>query len=81
VTYTPNKSFDGIAQDFGRGIRSTLHKASKGSNMRAYVNYAVGEESLQNIYGSDSWRIKKLKELKRSYDPQDRFRWYAPIGR
>ncbi|KAF2705684.1 FAD-binding domain-containing protein [Pleomassaria siparia CBS 279.74] len=80
VTYAPNTSFDATAQNFGRSLRSTLYQTSNTSNLRAYVNYAVGEESLQNLYGSEPWRVTKLKGLKQTYDPQNRFRWYAPIG-
>ncbi|KAF2008888.1 FAD-binding domain-containing protein [Aaosphaeria arxii CBS 175.79] len=80
VTYAPDASLDAIAEDFGRNLRMTLHNASKAEKMHTYVNYAVGEESLENIYGYNSWRVHDLKKHKRAYDPQDRFRWYAPIG-
>ncbi|KAA8634855.1 hypothetical protein SMACR_09677 [Sordaria macrospora] len=44
-----------------------------------YVNYANGGESLESIYGYESWRLKKLRGLKAKYDPFNRFRFYNPI--
>jgi hypothetical protein len=79
VTYTPDSSLDPIAEQFGRDMRSILQNATGSSETWAYVNYAVGEEALESIYGYRSWRIDKLKKLKGSLDPSNRFRWYAPI--
>ncbi|KAL4900887.1 hypothetical protein BDW74DRAFT_187971 [Aspergillus multicolor] len=44
-----------------------------------YVNYAWGDESLESMYGYESWRLEKLRALKREYDPENRFRFYNPI--
>ena len=46
----------------------------------SYVNYADGVESLEAMYGYDAWRLAKLKQLKRDYDPENKFKWYAPIS-
>jgi Berberine and berberine like len=72
---------DKIAQDFGNDIRLTLYNASGSSELHAYVNYAVGDESLQSLYGYPSWRVQKLTDLKHAYDPENRFQWYAPVER
>ncbi|KAL4809572.1 hypothetical protein BDV18DRAFT_157323 [Aspergillus unguis] len=45
-----------------------------------YINYAVGEESVEAVYGEE-WRVDRLKELKERYDPLNRFRFYNPIIR
>jgi len=45
----------------------------------AYVNYAVGQEQLPEVYGRDSARLAKLKRLKGIYDPHNRFGFYVPI--
>jgi hypothetical protein len=79
VTYSPDASLDTIAQDFGRNIRSTLQSFTGSTELHAYVNYAVGEEPLESIYGYRGWRLAKLKTLKKQFDPQNAFRWYAPI--
>ncbi|KAI1470392.1 FAD-binding domain-containing protein [Daldinia caldariorum] len=46
-----------------------------------YVNYATGNkyESLESIYGYESWRLDRLRGLKKKYDPHNRFRFYVPI--
>lgn len=44
-----------------------------------YMNYAAGYESLEAMYGFDAWRLDRLRQLKRKYDPENRFAWYNPI--
>ncbi|KAJ8130682.1 hypothetical protein O1611_g2947 [Lasiodiplodia mahajangana] len=46
-----------------------------------YVNYASGAsyESVESIYGYDSWRLQKLRGLKAKYDPNNRFRFFVPL--
>ncbi|KAF2734945.1 FAD-binding domain-containing protein [Polyplosphaeria fusca] len=73
---TPNTALDDVAFKYGGKIRKILADGAKAHG--AYVNYANGDESLEEIYG-ESWRIEKLKNLKRSYDPENRFGFYAPI--
>ncbi|KAI9903504.1 hypothetical protein N3K66_000033 [Trichothecium roseum] len=45
----------------------------------SYVNYAYGDESVQEMYGRDEARLAKLRDLKRKWDPQNRFGFYNPI--
>lgn len=47
--------------------------------MHTYVNYAHGDENLQELYGYEAWRVARLKTLKRKYDPEGHFSFYAPI--
>lgn len=49
-----------------------------GRRPATYVNYAVGNEPLESIYGYDG-QLNKLKALKSKYDPLNKFRWYNPI--
>lgn len=44
-----------------------------------YINYAVGNEPLESIYGYDG-QLPKLRALKAKYDPQNKFRWYNPVA-
>ncbi|TVY17065.1 FAD-linked oxidoreductase azaG [Lachnellula arida] len=44
-----------------------------------YVNYALGSESLESIYGDEPWRLERLRSLKAKYDPDNRFRYYNPF--
>jgi hypothetical protein len=74
-----NPSLDTEAKAFGEELRQTLFKASGQSQMQSYVNYAFGDEGLEAWYGSESWRISKLRSLKAKYDPHGKFSFYAPI--
>ena len=44
-----------------------------------YLNYAFGDESLEELYGFEPWRLKKLRNVKQEYDPHGRFNFYGPI--
>ncbi|KAI9829259.1 MAG: hypothetical protein M1826_005723 [Phylliscum demangeonii] len=77
--YPTNSSLDAQAIAAGQEIRQTLLHGSGSSDLNAYVNYAHGDETLQELYGHDSWRVPKLQELKKHYDPHGRFNFYAPI--
>jgi hypothetical protein len=44
--------------------------------LQQYVNYG---NTLEALYGYESWRLEKLRHLKQKYDPDNLFRWYQPI--
>jgi hypothetical protein len=82
LIYPPhNSTLDAIASKAGHEMRHILHKAD--INMRegihAYVNYAHGDESLEEIYGFERWRLEKLRKLKREWVSQNKFGYYAGI--
>lgn len=77
LTYPANASLDQTAFDIGDSLREALMKDT--GKLVAYVNYARGDESLEAVYGYDSWRLDKLRTLKREYDPHGRFNFYVPI--
>ncbi|KAI8316760.1 FAD-linked oxidoreductase [Colletotrichum sp. SAR11_59] len=80
VVYKPNASLDALAQDYGERLRGHLLKASDDpERLRAYVNYAHGDESLESVYGWEEWRLEKLRALKKKWDPENRMRFYNPI--
>jgi hypothetical protein len=60
-------------------LRKILQRESGFDKLQAYVNYAQGDEKWQDLYGWEEWRQKKLKALKRKYDPTGDFSWYQPI--
>lgn len=74
-----NKTLDAKSIDFGENLRLALHRASGSAELHTYVNYAHGNETLQELYGYESWRLPKLKTLKNKYDPSGKFNFYAPI--
>jgi FAD/FMN-containing dehydrogenase len=63
---------------YGRQIRDALFAGSGLKRVSAYVNYAYGDETTEQIYG-EGWRLEKLRKLKREYDPFGRFNFYNPI--
>lgn len=80
ITYTPTDSTrDQQAKQLGDQLRQILYQASGLPDIRAYVNYAYGDETTQQLYGSDQWRQSRLQALKAKYDPQGKFSFYAPI--
>lgn len=80
ITYNSTSStIDCSAKSLGDQLRQILYKASGLPNIRAYVNYAYGDESSLQLYGAESWRQNKLKWLKNKYDPNGKFSFYAPI--
>lgn len=80
VQYQPNATIDPIAQDFGKTLRNYLLQGSDDpAHLRAYVNYANGDESPQEVYGWDEWRLEKLRKLKTQWDPENRMRYYVPF--
>lgn len=80
ITYAPaGSALDEQARELGDQLRQVLHEASGRPDVRAYVNYAYGDETPQQWYGSETWRQSRLQALKKKYDPEDRFSFYAPV--
>ena len=80
IIYQPNASLDASASEFGRLSRDILWAGSGRSKHQAYLNYAHGDETLEELYGHEPWRLQKLRRLKEEYDPEGRFNFYAPIS-
>ncbi len=80
VQHQPDAAVDPLAQEFGKKLRGYLLEASDDpTRLRAYVNYANGDESLEEVYGWEEWRLEKLRKLKARWDPENRMRYYVPI--
>lgn len=73
-----NATLDKYVSGFGRQIRAALLKGT-GLELRAYVNYANGDESQEAVFGYEPWRLQRLRNLKKEYDPLGRFNFYVPI--
>jgi len=63
----------GIKEAFNMGVDKAKLKR------HTYVNYAVGNEKLTELYGYEAWRLQKLKAAKAKYDKGNAFKFYAPI--
>ncbi|GKT48171.1 FAD-linked oxidoreductase chyH [Colletotrichum spaethianum] len=80
IMYKPNASIDAVAQEHGKRLRNHLLEASDDpKRLRAYVNYAHGNEPLEAMYGWEDWRLELLKITKAEWDPENRMRFYSPL--
>lgn len=70
---------DEIARQGGEELRSIAVGGREDGKLYAYVNYANGFETLEELYGHDAWRLEKLRNTKKVYDPDSRLNFYAPI--
>ncbi|KAL8639487.1 MAG: hypothetical protein Q9226_008865 [Calogaya cf. arnoldii] len=67
------------ANKYGRLARQLFVEGAHPLRFNAYSNYANGDETLEQLYGYEPWRLEKLKMLKRKWDPERRFRFFNPI--
>lgn len=67
------------AVEFGDQLRDIVLKGTGSDNLHSYVNYAAGNEGPRAWYGWEPWRLEKLQQVKRKYDPEGKFSYYAPI--
>ena len=73
-----DSSLDDQAVQAGQELREIALEGKPGP-LNAYVNYAHGDETEEDWYGHESWRIQRLTDLKKKYDPNNRLVYYAPI--
>jgi hypothetical protein len=77
-TSSPNQALTARALTAGLAIRQILiDEAKKSGGHHSYVNYSYGRETAEELYGK---HVARLKKLKRKWDGEDRFRFYAPVG-
>lgn len=69
------------AHAYAARIKDAFYKGvDKAKRKRhTYVNYAIGNEGLEELYGYEKWRLEKLKAAKRKWDAGNGFKFYAPI--
>lgn len=80
VSYAPaGDELDRQAAELGTQLRDILLQGSGRDDLHVYVNYAFGDETPQDWYGSEPWRQERLRSLKKKYDPKGKFSFYAPI--
>lgn len=65
------------ANALGRELRAAWAATSGYGALAVYVNYAVGDESLESIYGAR--KLPRLAKLKAQYDPRNVFKFYHAL--
>ncbi|KAG8530172.1 uncharacterized protein KY384_005655 [Bacidia gigantensis] len=79
LSYAPSPDNDAAAIKYAKQARQYWIEGENGRQFSAYTNYAYGDESLQSVYGYEPWRLQRLRELKKKWDPKGRFNFYNPI--
>lgn len=78
ITYPAgNETAELEVYELGNQIRKAMLRDT--GKLHAYVNYASGDESQEALYGYEEWRLRRLRRLKREYDPEGRFSFFEPI--
>ena len=78
--YPFNPAHDSLAYEIANKARDIWHAGDAPWRKRtAYLNYAAGDETVEQLYGHESWRLEKLRALKKKYDPKGKFGFYNPI--
>ncbi|KAF7573909.1 GlcD, FAD-FMN-containing dehydrogenase [Pyrenophora tritici-repentis] len=80
VYNSTGKAQDNGVKKLGTQLRDIIREGTGSKELHTYVNYAYGDEGPKAWYGHESWRQKKLQELKQRYDPTGKFSFYAPIA-
>ncbi|KAL8947958.1 MAG: hypothetical protein Q9222_005805 [Ikaeria aurantiellina] len=70
-----NKSLDAAANAFGSRFRELLQSTDGLRANSTYINFAHGDEPLEEVYGKS---LTRLQRLKKRYDPYNRFgQWFS----
>ena len=81
VFYVADPNGDVLADTYGHQARTLFYDGvAPGYPLNAYVNYASSDETPEQIYGYEPWRLQRLRALKKQYDPLGKFNFYNPIG-
>lgn len=79
MVYQQNAELNAPTEAIGKEFRQMLVNGNADGELHAYINYANGDESLEEVYGHQAWRLEKLRRLKKQYDPENKFGYYSPI--
>lgn len=74
-----NATQDALAYSYGKKVRAAMLEGT-GLQLGAYVNYAIGDESNEAVYGYEKWRLERLRALKKEYDPRGGFGFFEGIA-
>lgn len=66
-----NNPLGSVVDDFARELRADFVATSGYPELSAYVSYAWGDETAEQIYGRD--KLPRLVALKKKWDPENVF--------
>ncbi|KAJ3540529.1 hypothetical protein NM208_g5025 [Fusarium decemcellulare] len=70
-----DSSSDAAVEAYSSRVRELWRSTSGFEPQRTYINFAYGDESLEEIYGES---LPRLRQLKKHWDPKGRFdQWFA----
>ncbi|KAL3477602.1 FAD-binding domain-containing protein [Aspergillus californicus] len=70
-------SIETISNDLGVELRADLVSTAGWDDLTVYVNYAHGDETLEQMYGAN--KLPRLAKLKKKYDPNGLFNFSNPL--
>ncbi|KAK6367981.1 hypothetical protein LTS17_010134 [Exophiala oligosperma] len=76
IPYWEDPSMDREVQAYGSGIRNMFKNTSGFNPDKMYINFAYGDEPLEEIYGDS---LPRLRTLKKQWDPNGKFNQWFPI--
>jgi hypothetical protein len=83
MTATPRSSVDLEAFEVHlEKWKEAFVRVSGYGRLHQYVNYGnttSKHDPVEALYGYEPWRLRKLRGLKRKYDPESFFSWYQPF--
>lgn len=72
---------DSLAFKIANQARDIWHAGDAPWRKRtAYLNYAAGDETAEQLYGYESWRLERLRALKKKYDPNGKLVFFNPFN-
>ncbi|KAL8724366.1 MAG: hypothetical protein Q9166_007987 [cf. Caloplaca sp. 2 TL-2023] len=72
-----DRGLDGVANAFGARVRDLLRSTDGLRGNSTYINFAHGDEPLEEVYGKN---LLRLQRLKKRFDPQNRFNQWFPLA-
>lgn len=73
----PNCKVTEAVVKLGEELRRDFTETSGYPDLSVYVNYANGDETVEQVYGKAN--LPRLAALKKKWDPQNAFRFSNPL--
>ncbi|KAJ5663307.1 hypothetical protein N7507_004038 [Penicillium longicatenatum] len=77
IAWYTDESLDETANAWASQVRDDWRATSGLKSNSTYINFAFGDESLEDIYGNN---VPVLRALKLFYDPQNKFNQFFPLN-